>query len=425
MKTIKIFAYISFLTFILGCSPNNDSNNDPNNDPSGVPLAPSNLTGVASTTQVNLSWTDNSSNETEFKIERKSGSGNYVVVGTSSADYALYDDLSITPNTTYTYRVCSNNSFGNSVTYSNELTLTTISLPNVYTTAVSSITANSAVSGGDVVFDGGTTIIARGVCWSTSINPTIALSTKTNNGGGTGVFTSTISGLTSNTVYYLRAYASNSSGTNYGAEVSFTAVNPPITSVTDVDGNTYQLVTICNQTWTQSNLNVSKYRNGDVIPQVTDDAQWESLTTGAWCYQNNNSSNGGTYGKLYNWYAVTDPRGLAPAGFHIPTDTEWTTLTDCLVTNKGGKMKSTGTMLWAQPNFFATNESGFTGHPGGNRWPAPNDSFSGTGYDGYWWSSVEYQGTYAWTRKLNYVDGGVYRAQRTKKEGLSVRCIKD
>src|ERR1035437_3981549 len=119
-------------------------------------------------------------------------------------------------------------------------------------------------------------------------------------------------------------------------------------------------VTICSQIWMLKNLDVSTYRNGDAIPQVTDSIQWVNLTTGAWCYYNNNSANGPVYGKLYNWYAVNDPRGLAPVGWHVPSHAEWTELSICLYAisptgNVGGKMKSTGTIeaatgLWYAPN---------------------------------------------------------------------------
>ena len=119
------------------------------------------------------------------------------------------------------------------------------------------------------------------------------------------------------------------------------------TAVTDVDGNVYPTVIIGTQTWTQTNLNVSHYRNGDIIPQVTDPTAWANLTTGPWCYYNNDPANGAIYGKLYNWYAVNDPRGLAPIDYHIPTDAEWTIIIDYFGGENiaGGKMKSTGTSL--------------------------------------------------------------------------------
>ena len=195
--------------------------------------------------------------------------------------------------------------------------------------------------------------------------------------------------------------------------------------VTDIDGNTYLPVTICNQTWTKSNLNVSHYRNGDVIPQVTDPTAWANLTTGAWCYYNNDPANGAIYGKLYNWYAVNDPRGLAPQGWHVPTDAEWTTLTTCLggVSVAGGKMKEVGTIYWTSPNTNATNSSGFTGLPGANRGNDGNYYFLG-GY-GNWWSSTLNTSNNPWSRALGYNTAIVGINDLNSKYGFSIRCIKD
>ncbi len=153
------------------------------------------------------------------------------------------------------------------------------------------------------------------------------------------------------------------------------------------DGKTYTSLTIGTQQWMEKNLDVTTYRNGDLIPYVTDPAVWAGLTTGAWCYYNNDPSNNGTYGKLYNWYAVNDPRGLAPVGWHVPTDAEFTTLTTYLGGESvaGGKMKVTGTTTWVTPNTGATNTSGWAGLPGGYR---TNDgAFANVGYNGTWWSA--------------------------------------
>ena len=232
----KIFALILGITLAYSCSTSSDGNG--NSTTTVVPIAPSNLTGVvASPTQINLSWTDNSTNETGFKIERKTGTGNYAIVGTTSDDITTFSNTGLTPSTSYTYRVYSNNSVGNSLTYSNELNLTTtslINLPTLTTGALSLITSSSAVSGGTISSDGGASITARGVCWSTSTNPTIALTTKTNDGTGTATFTSNISNLTPGTIYYVRAYATNSLGTSYGNEITFSAlaVIPTITTST-------------------------------------------------------------------------------------------------------------------------------------------------------------------------------------------------
>jgi len=169
--------------------------------------------------------------------------------------------------------------------------------------------------------------------------------------------------------------------------------NTNTTTVSDIDGNVYQTVTICNKTWTKSNLNVSHYRNGDLIPQVTNTAEWDNLTTGAWCYYRNNNANGAIYGKLYNWYAVNDPRGLAPEGWHIPSQVEWTSIINCLGGGNpggaGGKMKEAGYDHWVFPNAGATNSSGFTALPGDLR---TNLGFAnnGDGTSGNWWSSSQY-----------------------------------
>jgi uncharacterized protein (TIGR02145 family) len=184
-------------------------------------------------------------------------------------------------------------------------------------------------------------------------------------------------------------------------------------------------VVIGTQNWMEKNLDVMTYRNGDVIPQVTDATEWAGLTTGAWCWYNNDPLNGAIYGKLYNWYAVTDPRGLAPQGWHIATDAEWTTLGTLLGGNSvaGGKMKTTGTTRWTSPNTSATNESGFAGLPGGFRY------YSGTFYDvggyGYWWSATQNNSALAWSRRLNYNDGNPDRLGLDKKNGFSVRCLRD
>ncbi|MFM2213485.1 MAG: hypothetical protein RL427_748 [Bacteroidota bacterium] len=426
MKT-KISLLVIVLLVIIGCSSSSSDN------PAAViPVAPSDLNGVvASTTQINLSWTDNSSDETGFKIERKTGTGNYANVGTVNADVMIYSDFGLTPNTTYTYRICSYNSAGNSATYSNEITLTTTSvsgLATLTTTSVSSISNTTSVSGGTISSDGGASVTARGVCWSTNANPTIALSTKTANGTGIGVFSSNLTGLTANTTYHVRAYATNSVGTAYGTDLTFTTANITSTSVTDIDGNTYQLVTICNQTWTKTNLNVTHYRNGDIIPQVTDPTQWSSLTTGAWCYYANTTANGTTYGKLYNWYAVNDPRGLVPTGFHVPSNTEWDTLRDCLGGDAlaGGAMKETGTTHWIA-NTDATNSSGFSGLPGGALYKSDlgvDGAFQGIGEYAYFWSSTPFLSS-AWYRQIHNFNGYIVKSYLYNQNGFSVRCIKD
>jgi uncharacterized protein (TIGR02145 family) len=185
-------------------------------------------------------------------------------------------------------------------------------------------------------------------------------------------------------------------------------------------------VVIGTQQWMEKNLDVMTYRNGDVIPQVTDATVWDGLTTGAWCYYNNDPLNGAIYGKLYNWYAVNDPRGLAPQGWHIPTDAEWTTLNNLLGGDAaaGGKMKTTGTTRWAAPNTSATNESGFSGLPGGLR-RSIDGTFYNIGNYGYWWSATQADITTAWGRTLSYDNGFLIRNGDFKRYGFSVRCLRD
>ena len=181
-----------------------------------------------------------------------------------------------------------------------------------------------------------------------------------------------------------------------------------------------ETIKIGKQVWTKCNLDESTYRNGDAIPQVQDAAQWSKLTTGAWCYYENNNENGITYGKLYNWYAVNDPRGLTPKGYHIPSDAEWTTLTTYLGAEAGKQLKSTsGWNNWGN----GTNTSGFAGLPGGNRYSG--GTFNDIGSNGYWWSSTEGSTIYAWNRYLYYDYSGVFSFNGRKTTGFSVRCLRD
>jgi uncharacterized protein (TIGR02145 family) len=214
-----------------------------------------------------------------------------------------------------------------------------------------------------------------------------------------------------------------------------------IDSVTFVDCNTNKdticEVKISNQVWMCKNLDVDHYRNGDIIPQVTDPTAWNNLTSGAWCYYNNDSAMGAIYGKLYNWYAVNDPRGLAPSGWQVPSDSVWKTLemnlgmsqaeadkTDWRGTNEGGKLKETGTLHWLSPNTGATNESDFTALPGGYRnWDGTFDTFKNRGC---WWVSTGYDATRAWYRILDYTHTSIFSHWgASKNDAHSVRCVKD
>ncbi|MBM2815196.1 MAG: hypothetical protein HW421_1958 [Ignavibacteria bacterium] len=187
----------------------------------------------------------------------------------------------------------------------------------------------------------------------------------------------------------------------------------------------YQSITIGTQHWMLKNLDVSTYSNGDSIPQVIDPVQWANLTTGAWCYYGNNSDSGKTYGKLYNWYAVNDSRGLAPKEWHISKDEEWSILRTYLSGNKvaGGKLKESETSHWQSPNLGATNESGFTALPGGFRYD--DGSYDRIGFGGIWWTSTEGNDALPFYCYLGYDYVSVNRTSYySKKTGFSVRCVK-
>ncbi len=206
-------------------------------------------------------------------------------------------------------------------------------------------------------------------------------------------------------------------------------------NVSDVEGNSYKTVYIGTQQWMAENLKVSKYSDGTTIPNITDNTQWQNNTTGAWSYYNNDVTNNAKYGKLYNWYAVSKTtngnKNVCPSGWHVPTDADWTVLTDYLGGESvaGGKMKEVGITSWNSPNLEATNTSLFTGLPGGER------ALNGGGFGlisliGYWWSSsAEGTGSAgpAWFIVIGFDGGAVSRANNyyNKKAGLSVRCLRD
>jgi len=193
-------------------------------------------------------------------------------------------------------------------------------------------------------------------------------------------------------------------------------------------GSSYKEVKIGNQVWMAENLNVDKFRNGDPIPHAKTAEEWQQAVENkqpAWCYYDNDPANGKIYGKLYNWYAVSDWRGLAPEGWRIPSDADWSKLVELLGGREvaGGKLKSTDTTYWKSPNTAATNETGFTALPGGGRYDDGN--FYYVGYYGYWWSASEGSATSAWHRSMHYYYSNVFGYYSGKELGFSVRCVRD
>lgn len=298
--------------------------------------------------------------------------------------------------------------------------------PTVTTGSISGITDTSALAGGEVVTDGGQTVTVRGVCWALTSNPTTANS-KTEEGDGEGIFSSPIRGLMPNTLYHVRAYATNSNGTSYGQDVSFTTTEALQGTVVDVDGNSYRTVRINGKIWMAENLKTTRYRNGDSIPNLINASPWAIANSGGYCNYNNDPNNGAVYGRLYNWYAVSDSRNLAPAGWHVARAEEWQALVDSNGgrTLAGGVLKETGNLHWNVPNHGAKNLLLFSALPGGNR----NDLavFYNLRANGFWWTSTEIIVAGSFGVHFSMYTNTAYceRANADKHMGFSVRCVKD
>lgn len=346
--------------------------------------------------------------------------------GTGSANFTS-NIVGLSEGTTYYVRAYATNEVGTA--YGNELTFTTDEVTGAVltTTQVSAVTSVSATAGGDITSDGGGNITARGICWGTAPNPTVA-GNKTTNGTGTGVFTGTLTPLTDGTVYYYRAYATNSSGTTYGPEYQF------ITPVTDVEGNVYKTVKIGNQVWMAENLKTTKYNDDSAIPNVTESVEWIALTADAYCWaQNNEATFKPLYGALYNWYAVETGK-LCPTGWHVPTDGEFSTMemtlgmtsdqanmTDFRGTDQGKQLKNT--TGWAE-GANGTNISGFSALPAGYRSYITGIS-EGIGLITYFWSGSSLSDDIAVYRRLDGNNDKVFRSGTYKKAGKSIRCVKN
>lgn len=196
-------------------------------------------------------------------------------------------------------------------------------------------------------------------------------------------------------------------------------------TVTDIDGNVYKTVTIGSQIWMAENLRTTKYSNGDPISNVLNVNEWSALSSGAYANYANDANNSKTYGRLYNWYAVTDDRSICPTGWHIPSNAEWTTMVASLggESTAGGKLKEPGTSHWSSPNTGADNESGFKALPGGIR--GVGGAYSNKGGYGYFWTTTASSSYYSWYRYLYYMGAEVTASSEDHRSGLSVRCVKD
>lgn len=317
-----------------------------------------------------------------------------------------------------------------------------VDLPELTTAEVTEITQTTAVCGGTVIADGGGAVTARGVCWSTQETPTIE-DNKTSDGEGTGEFVSQINELTASTTYYVRAYATNSAGTAYGDEVSFTTEDaiPEDVFVDERDGNQYRFVTIGNQVWMAENL---KY-----LPSVSGPASGSDSNPYYYVYgflgtdveQAMNTKNYETYGVLYNWPAAmggesssdqnpSGVQGVCPVGWHLPSNVEVQQLLSFLGGNviAGGKLKEAGNLEdgtghWYEPNAGATDEFDFTGLPGGQRNAYAEFDYVHSNF--YFWTATEYQGEYAMSLSLYYFYAAAYNFEGSKSLAMSVRCIRN
>ena len=320
-------------------------------------------------------------------------------------------------------------------------------LPTFANLSQYSITDNSAISRAEVVSDGGAEVTTRGICWSTSQNPTIENDT-TADGKGIGEFTSYMNGLLADNIYYVRAYATNSVGTGYSAQISL-RTEAGLEPISDYEGNVYQTVQIGYRIWMAENLKSTYYSDGTAIPLVVEDSGWKNLGDDgkAYCWYDNSSDTGDIYGAIYSWAAAmngaddTDDnpcevQGVCPTGWHMPSDSEWKELeiylgmepseadaTSYRGTDQGGKLKETGTSLWKSPNVGATNESGFSALPGGHR--GSNGVFYQLGEQAAFWTTTERRNSLMLSRMLFYTRADIFNHDRYKNFGFSVRCIRD
>lgn len=343
------------------------------------------------------------------------------------------DMTDLAANTPYYVRSYAINSVGTS--YGNEVGFTTQDgAIQMSTNNPSVITSYTAISGGLIDSDGGSPVLTRGVCWSTSPTPTTS-DNKTIDGSGVGSFSSKITGLSANTVYYTRSYAINKVGTSYGNEISYRSQN----TLSDIDGNVYQIVKIGTQTWMVENLKTTKLNDGTLIPLISENSAWSNLASPGYCYFNNDISNNATFGVLYNWFTINTGK-LAPTGWRVPSNDDWIILEKYLIANgynfdgttTGNKIAKSmaATSGWASHptlgaignNSTENNLTGFAGFPGGYR--NENGSFGNFEKVGYWWSSTKNSPNIALSRVLTHANSNLATLNANVQYGFSVRCIK-
>lgn len=365
---------------------------------------------------------------------------NFLGSGTGSFSCNLLNYLAA--NTTYYVRAFAINSAGTA--YGNEVVFVSAApiLPTLGTSTYSYFTTTSFQASCSITNDGGSPILEKGVCWSTSPNPTVNEITKTLNGPGLNSFVNSITNLTPGTLYYYRSYATNSVGTAYGTQNQTTIplpANPPALNfsdlnygtVVDIDGNAYSTIQIGTQIWMAQNLRVTRYSNGDSIPNIQGSLEWADATTDAFSYYNNDTSTAEVYGNYYNYKVASDSRNVCPVGWRVPSNGNWATL----VSYSGGSqnaadsLKEPGSVHWTTANCLTCNNpKGFTAVGAGYR-SETTGSFDSFKFKTYWWTRTSFgSGTgYAYSTRANVstISSTALSIDNPAGRGCSIRCIKD
>lgn len=372
------------------------------------------------------------------------------------------DVVGLTPNTTYYVRAYATNAKGTGYGASISFTTLSLSIPELTTAEITEIMGSSASCGGNVTADGGAAVTVRGVCWATSENPTLESGAgSTTDGEGIGEYTSRLSGLEPFTTYYVRAYATNSEGTAYGNQVSFTSGQEDgVTgTVTDVEGNVYPTIYIGGREWMAKNLRTRTFRGGTPILTGLSDEQWQVTSSAAYDVYPSEQIDGlyseesvlEAYGALYNWFAATSDYGVCPTGWHVPSKDEWDEMIEYLVTEYGltnemddaegigNTLKSCrqidsplgGTCSTQQHprwNFneihYGRNDFGFDALPGGYK---GFGYFSRVGNASYWWTTTTYpwDSGYSYEKVMEYKQGSLGDGNGKQQLGMSIRCVRD
>jgi uncharacterized protein (TIGR02145 family) len=440
---------ISFLVilFVRCDKPENKSVNNPVNNPCSTSimqwnvfcLASSPLSGaMVSPTKLVIRWIGHANSI--FSLYFGTIKDNLPCISQQSTTSFIINNLDL--NTTYYWNVmgvtpCHS---GCSTGISSFTTVPDTNLPYIITAPVFTHVNTPPRVGGNILYEGSSKLSECGIYFGLSPNPDIG-GTKFQIGDESGLFSDLLSGLNSSTTYYVKAYATNSSGTVFGPEVTFTTGQvSDYKSIRDLDENKYYIVNIGNQVWMAENLRTTKFNDGMIIPNITDDFNWETISTPAYCWYNNNPGFKTSYGALYNWYTIDTAsnghRNVCPSGWHIPSDAEWITL----ITNLGGdagagiKLKEAGDFYWFHTNNMGDNSSDFSALAGGQRWEQPVSHFDGTSssFDyirdiAAWWSNTSSINN-LWVEVWLEVTSDKSSADQypsSKHGGHSIRCIKD